>query len=244
MMESCLTHVGALLVPSRFAMEQHRAAGVDRPMYLHPHFVDSFVDANAPSSTRADEPFFLYVGRLEKLKGVQDLIELFRGYREAKLRIVGAGTYESELRRQSSGLDHVEFLGARHPSAISRLYREAIAVLVPSLCYETFGLTAAEALAQATPIIVRRIGALSEIIEQSSAGYSFETMEECRDAMERLKNDADHRDWLGRRGRATAARLWSVEVHLKRYLEIVEELKLGRERAGHDSAEGPCLDTF
>jgi hypothetical protein len=69
-------------------------------------------------------------------------------------------------------------------------------------------------------------------------------MEECRDAMERLRNDAHHRDELGRRGRLAAARLWSVEAHLNRYLQIVEELKPGIERSRGDSSERPHLATF
>src|SRR5256885_16967485 len=64
--------------------------------------------------------------------------------------------YESSLREQAQGLKHVRFLGTVHSSEISELYRGAIAVLVPSLCYETFGLVAAEAFAHGTPVIARR----------------------------------------------------------------------------------------
>jgi hypothetical protein len=75
----------------------------------------------------------------------------------------------------------VRFLGTVHSSEIGELYRGAIAVLVPSLYYETFGLIAAEAFAHGTPAIARRIGALAEIVEQSGSGRLFATLEQCRD---------------------------------------------------------------
>lgn len=227
-----LRHVDRILVPSRFALEQHRAQGVDRPLVHLPYFIPAppAIDAPVPPAV-PDGPFFLYVGRLEKLKGVQDVLRLFADYREADLVIVGAGSYEATLREQARGLPHVRFLAKVHPAALAAIYRKAVAVLVPSLCYETFGLTAAEAMSHGTPAIVRRIGALAENIEQSGGGLSFTTLEECREAMERLRTQPALREELGRRGADAVRTLWSVDTHLARYLEIVAEVR--EEKEGH-----------
>jgi glycosyltransferase involved in cell wall biosynthesis len=37
------------------------------------------------------EPYFLFVGRLEKIKGLQTLIPVFRDYNKARLLIAGTG---------------------------------------------------------------------------------------------------------------------------------------------------------
>jgi glycosyltransferase involved in cell wall biosynthesis len=215
-----MEYVDCLLVPSKFAMERHRKAGIDRPMVHLPHFVPEVKEEGGEVSEEG--PYFLYVGRLEKLKGVHDLIRLFAGYRAARLLIVGEGTYGDELRQQAKDLSHVKFLGKIHPSKLAGLYRGAVAVLVPSLCYETFGLTAAEALMHGTPAIVRRIGALTEIVEQTGGGFAFGTLDECREAMERLRTDGELRREVGARGREAAAGLWSPASHLQQYLGIVE----------------------
>jgi len=222
-----LRHVDRILVPSRFALEQHRSQGIARPLVHLPYFIPSPVPAgDAPVGlTLPGRPFFLYVGRLEKLKGVQDMLRLFADYREADLVIVGAGSYEETLRDQARGLPHVRFLAKVHPAALAAIYRRAVAVLVPSLCYETFGLTAAEAMAHGTPAIVRRIGALAENIDQSGGGLSFSTLEECRAAMERLRTEPALRDELGRRGAEAVRTRWSVQAHLAQYLEIVAEVR-------------------
>jgi glycosyltransferase involved in cell wall biosynthesis len=225
----CLREIDCLLAPSRFAQEKLRTDGVRCPMTVLPHFVPA-----PPAQTEARphlneaRPYFLFVGRLEKLKGVQDLIRVFAGYRDADLVIAGNGDYASSLHKQAQGLTHVRFLGTVRSSEISELYRSAIAVLVPSLCYETFGLIAAEAFAHGTPVIARRIGALTEIVEQSGGGRLFDTLEQCRDEMERLQTEPGVRDHLGRRGRNAVDQNWTVEIHLAQYLQIAESLITAR----------------
>jgi glycosyltransferase involved in cell wall biosynthesis len=233
LVEHCLREIDCLLLPSRFAMERHRAEGTKCRMIVLPNYVP-LPEELTETQVRPNEgrPFFLFVGRLEKLKGVQDLICLFRSYREASLLIVGDGDYSATLREQARGLEHVRFLGKVHPSKIGDLYRGAVAVLAPSLCYEVFGLIAAEALAHRTPVIARRIGALEEIVQQSGGGFLFNTLQECREAMERLRVDPDLRTTLGTRGRRAVEENWTAEVHLDRYLKLVHSLLAERTEAG------------
>ena len=221
----CLGAVDCLLMPSRFARDQHRALGIDRPMAVLPHFVPRPAAEDPPLPAAPERPFFLYTGRLEKLKGVQDLLALFADYRDADLVIAGDGSYAGVLRRQAKELPHVRWAGALHPAQLSGLYRRAIALLAPSLCYETFGLTVAEAFAHGTPAIVRRHGALTELIDETGAGLAFRTRQECRQAMERLSSDAQLRASMGERGRDAARRLWSVTVHLERYFQLIEPFR-------------------
>ena len=225
---AALDEVDALLMPSAFALERHREQGIDRPMHLLPHFVP-LPEGGVPRA-RAGRPYFLYAGRLEKLKGVSDLVDVFAGYDAADLLIAGDGSSADELRRQAAALPHVRFLGPLHPSALETLYREAVALVVPSRCYETFGLTAVEALSHGTPVIVRRIGALTEIVDQSGAGFAFTTAAECRAAMETLRTDGALRDAMGARGIAAVRERWSQPAHLDRYLGIVEDARAARGR--------------
>ena len=227
---ACLAEVDALLMPSAFALEQHRDQGIDRPMHVLPHFVpDPIPEGPAVGPAVAPgRPYFLYVGRLERLKGVEDLVRIFSTYDAADLVVVGQGSRGEELRRQAADLPHVRFMGPVHPSRLGPLYEGALALIAPSLCYETFGLAAAEALMHGTPVIVRRIGALTEIVDLSGGGFTFSTAEECRAAMERLRSDPALRAALGGRGRRAAQELWSRQAHLDRYLGIVESALAAR----------------
>lgn len=224
LLKRCVAEVDMFLMPSRFALERHRADGLDRPMTVLPNFVPDAPVAAGDSADGIDGPYFLYVGRLEKLKGVQDLITLFADYDEAQLVIVGSGDYGETLRAQAAGLSHVRFMGQVHPTGLGSLYRNAVALLMPSLCYELAPLVPVEAFAQGTPAIVRRLGAMPEIVEQSDAGLCFETLEQCRQAMETLRTQPELRNTLGQAGRAAREREWSEEVHMQRYLGIVDTM--------------------
>ncbi len=140
------------------------------------------------------------------------------------LRIAGSGRYETKLRQMAAGLSNVEFLGQVPPARVAELYREALAVIVPSLCYEVFGLAPAEALANGVPVIVRRIGALTELIEESGGGLLFGSPAELRAAMQQLQASPALRAELGERGRRAALERWTEDVHLDRYLALVSKL--------------------
>ena len=169
LLERAVKHVDLFLSPSRFTFEAHRAVG-------SPHRCATCRTScrRTPSEQVVTEggsrPYFLYVGRLERLKGVQVLIDAFRHYRQADLLIVGEGTMGAELRRRAEGLDHVRFLGRLHPSELAQLYDGAVALVVPSIGYEVFGIVALEAFARRKPAIAHDLGALTEVIEDSAAG--------------------------------------------------------------------------
>ena len=165
------------------------------------------------------------MGRLVKLKGVQTLIEAFRRYDSADLLIAGDGVYGDELRRQAEGLEHVRFLGRVHPRELHALYAIALAALVPSLVYETFGLTGLEAFAQRTPVVAHDHGAVGELVHESGGGLSFRSVDQLVDALGRMQSEPALRHELGERGYATYRRLWTAEPHLDGYFGAIEEAR-------------------
>ena len=167
------------------------------------------------------------------------LVERFRSYREADLLIVGDGNYRAELERQAAGLDHVRFLGQVHPAELPALYAGAVAVLVPSIGYEVFGIVILEGFAQRTPAIVHDLGALPEIVEEAGGGLVYRTPAELVEALESLRANRALRDELGARGHDAWRRLWSESQHLDAYFEAIEEAH-ARHRATSADEAGPA----
>jgi glycosyltransferase involved in cell wall biosynthesis len=161
---------------------------------------------------------------------VQVLVEAFRPYREAELLVVGEGEYRAELERQAAGLAHVHFLGKVHPSELPPLYAGAVALLVPSIGFEVFGIVILEGFAQRTPAIVHNLGALPEVVEEAGGGLVYRTPAELVDALEALRTDPGRRQALGGAGHDALVRLWSEEAHLESYFALIEEARrLGEE---------------
>ena len=228
LLERSVENVDLFLSPSRFTMEAHRSRGFTAPMRHLPYFYAGEEAEPAADVEAQERRFFLYVGRLERLKGVQVLIDVFREYRDADLVIVGEGTEAEALRRQAAGLDHVKFLGRLHPSQLGGLYENAVALLVPSIGYEVFGIVALEAFARKTPAIAHDLGALTEVIDDSGGGLLYRTSAELQAAMERLLAEPELRRRFGESGHDAWGRLWSEDVHVARYYEAIDEARAGR----------------
>ena len=180
------------------------------------------------------------MGRLERLKGVQTLIEAFRRYDAADLIVVGEGTYGDELRRRAAGLTHVRFLGRLPTDALRHHYAGALALLAPSVGYETFGMTTIEAFAERTPAIVRDLGALPEVVHESGGGFIYRTQSELLEALETLRSNPRLRGELGERGYHAFRERWSPEPHLRAYFELIDEaaeLRPGGRRALRDGRD-------
>jgi glycosyltransferase involved in cell wall biosynthesis len=225
-----LPEVDLFLAPSRSAIRQHERRGFPYPIRYLPLFIplDGEAAASAggpPAGEREGREYFLFVGRLVKLKGAQTLIDVFRTYDAADLLIAGDGVFEEELRRRAQGLGHVRFLGRVHSEALRDLYAGAVAVLVPSLAYETFGLIALEAFGVRTPVIARDHGAVGELVRESGGGLVYRSEEELVDAMEQLRTDGRRRDELGSLGHEAAVGRWSEEAHLESYFAAIEEAR-------------------
>jgi glycosyltransferase involved in cell wall biosynthesis len=231
-----LSNVDLFLSPSESTIEQHRRRGFTYPMRHLPYFLpmsEALGGSGAEQLGHAvpvERPYFLFVGRLVKLKGVQTLIEAFRRYAAADLLIAGDGAYDEELRRRASGYSHIRFLGRVHPTALQSLYEGAIAVLIPSLVYETFGVIALEALARRTPVIANDLGAVAEVVEKSGGGLVYRTGDELVEAMEALRRDPARRRELGERGYESYLEHWSEEPHLDAYFAAIDEARVLKER--------------
>ena len=155
-----------------------------------------------------------------------------RHYEKAELWVIGTGGYESVLRRMARGSPNIKFLGQQSGERLQSLYHDAIALIVPSLWYEVFGIVILEAFALATPVIVRKRGGMPKIIEESGGGVVFETEGELLESMERLLLDRNLREGMGRRGYEALQKKWRAEVHIKQYLELIDEIAAARKKPG------------
>lgn len=116
------------------------------------------------------EKILLYVGRLEEYKGVQYIIQSLPELQEFRLRIVGKGPYEAELRSMAKSLKvegRVEWLKDLSRKELLECYADADIFLMLS-SHEAYGITVAEALAAGTPCVVAKGSALEEFIDGKS----------------------------------------------------------------------------
>lgn len=231
MLERNLEHVDTFIAASEFSRDKHREFGFPREMEVVPNFLSDPDSQQAQTAERPHpRPYFLFAGRLEKIKGAQDVIAAFRDYTDADLLIAGAGSYRADLEALSNSAASVKFLDHLNEQELRRYYRGAVAVIVPSLCFEAFSLVPIEAFRESTPVIVRRLGPLPELIEQSHGGELFSDQAELLAAMRRIQNDPEHRSRLGLAGYRAYLERWSASVVVPGFLAIVRKAAERRHR--------------
>jgi D-inositol-3-phosphate glycosyltransferase len=158
---------------------------------------------------------FLYVGRIESLKGVDLLVqtaahlEIPQGVR---VLVVGGDDGQNQeverLRQLAQDLDVadvVDFVGRVDQEELPVYYSAADVCVVPSF-YESFGLAALESMACGTPVVASRVGGLSTIIEHGHTGYlkSWRCPEAFANSLEMITSSKSLLESMGQAARRRA----------------------------------------
>jgi len=221
LLERNLHHVDRFIAKSAFSKAKHAAFGFAPDMTVVPYFLPDLAQDDSPPY-QPEKPYLLFVGRLEKIKGLQDVIPAFAGSEGPDLVIVGSGTYEGALRALAAGMPRVKFVGAVPSDRVSAYYRGAEALIVPSVCYETFGIILIEAFRLGTPVLARNIGPFPEIAGKGG-GLLFKDSEELVSLVSRLDEDRELRERLRLDARQSFEKYWREDVVIAQYLDVVRD---------------------
>jgi D-inositol-3-phosphate glycosyltransferase len=178
-----------------------------------------------------DERLLLFVGRLERLKGVDVAIDALallrdRRHQDVRLLILGedarAGSVregdESEKERLKAlaahhGLrDHVDFIGSVAHHELPYFYGAADVCVMPSYS-ESFGLVGLEAQACARPVVGSNVSGLRSVVRDEVSGYLIDGHDPAlyAERIGRLLDEPELAQQMGRRGRLLAQRFsWSL----------------------------------
>jgi glycosyltransferase involved in cell wall biosynthesis len=164
-------HVARYIALTEFARAKFIEGGIDpEKVVIKPNFV---TPDPGPGSGTGD--YVLFVGRLSEEKGIDTLLRTWQTARPAiKLRIIGKGPLEQQVREAAASNHMIDYLGPKSPDEVYAAMGDAKALIFSSVWYETFGLTIVEAMMKGTPIIASRIGSPGELVEDRRTGLHFE----------------------------------------------------------------------
>lgn len=118
---------------------------------------------------------FIFVGRLEALKGIEVLFEAWKLMADDApgLIVCGRGPLDNWCRQHSQGL-RIEMKGYVENSTLRKLISQSSALILPTLLYEGFPMTIVEAFSVGTPVICSDIGNAGSLVEDGVTGWKFE----------------------------------------------------------------------
>jgi glycosyltransferase involved in cell wall biosynthesis len=171
-----------------------------------------------------------YVGRLERHKGVDVLLDAIAAVGDSTATVVGDGperaALEEHCRRLGLGL-RVTFVRHAPQADLPDQYRSFDVLAVPSLetptWIEQFGRVAVEAMASGVPVVASNSGSLPEVIGDAGVLVPAGDVHALAGALESLANDSAERRRLGAIGRERVTR-YSWPNIAARQLELYREM--------------------
>lgn len=216
--------VDKYIVLTEFAKTKFIQGGLPpERIVVKPNFV-----APDPKVGTGKRKYLLYVGRLSVEKGLDVLLNAWKQLdRQIPLKIVGDGPLSKQVIEATQQSSNIEWLGRKPVEEVYQIMGEAIAVIIPSKWYETFGRVATEAFAKGTPVIASNLGAIAELIEGDRIGLNFQSGD-ALDLANKVKWILEHPDELSAMG--TAARQefeakYTADINYQQLIAIYHSLK-------------------
>ncbi len=164
---------------------------------------------------------FLYIGRIEEIKGIRTLIDAFDREGMPNLVLCGNGSDLEFFKGQTKHANVIYNGFCSKEQLISELSK-SIALIVPSNWYEGFPMTIAEAMSMGVPVIARNIGNLPFIVKNGVNGSTFNNEEELAGIVSNLLCDCYLRNKLSLGAKKYAEDELSPEMNYKRLISIYE----------------------
>lgn len=219
-------HIAAFLSPSLFLKELHEQQGFTRPIIYLPNMIGSSNKGHKEQNGGGSD-YFLFVGRVELVKGVQEIIPSFRTGAFGKLLIAGDGTYRDKLERLAGGSPYIEFMGFLDQNKLRELYSKALATIVPSIWYDNQPTVILESFSQGVPVVSHNLAGHGELTKLSKGGLVYSNRAELEAALQQLHENTSLRERLGASGRSYVMCRHTAEVHLRNYMSIIKHLRDG-----------------
>ena len=218
------------ICPSAKLADLLQKSGFKNVVFL-PYFSDL-----APSQSELKQnysPEFLYVGRLTLAKGVDYLLKAFKitlnQLPNLKLKIVGDGEEKDNLIKLAEKLNltkAISFTGAVERERLSTFYQNCLAVVIPSVWQEMFGLVALEAMSFGKPIVAFNSGALSEVVHDGVNGFlvkKFDVRALAAKMVELVQSPTLARK-LGQNGQRFLRENFAKQMHLIKIVDLYKSL--------------------
>lgn len=225
-------YIDRFLYVSHFCEEKHMQYDKkflpEKSVVLY-NFSNSDVLKCKNSTLDTFDNYYLYYGRLSFEKGIPTLIDAFSKYTDLKLKVVGTGPLDEQLKSKCRNINanNIEFLGFKTGAELYNLIANAKFVCVPSEWYENNPMTIVESYSLRTPVIGAAIGGITEIVVDGKTGFTFESgnVESLCAAIDKtLSVDKDTYKSMKQHAEDFASENFNPEKYCQKLIEIYKAL--------------------
>ena len=172
-----------VISPSKWLLQVYTAGGFfqESKKKVLPNPIMVFdLDIQEKEKEFSDELRLLYIGQIEKHKGVLWLIKVFKKFKNdnVSLNIVGGGLAMVEAQKLAENDERIHFEGLVEQKELGRIFGGSDLCIVPSLCFENSPSVIYESLYYSVPVVASQIGGVGELIQIGKNGFTFEPKNE------------------------------------------------------------------
>ena len=217
-------NIDVFLAPSNFMKNKLIQYGsLDETKIKH---VPLFIPDTHFQLSSENEDYFLFFGRLEKIKGIFPLLEAAKRLDAIKIKI--AGPVDPIFLKKISPLfsDNIEYVGMKQGEELKKLICGCQAVLFPSLTYENQPFSILEAFGMGKPVIASCLGGMQELITHMERGLLISpgAVDELVEAIRFINNNPALAKDMGINAYHYALENHSPEKHYRDLLKIYQDL--------------------
>ena len=166
-------------------------------IYVKPNFVEK-----RDKVETVLEDYFVYIGRLDEIKGINFLIEAWKEIDEnIDLYVIGTGPEEEKVKKfiEENNIKNIKLLGFMQREEAFEIIQKSRAIIVPSKWYEGFPMTIAESFSLGIPVIGSKVGNIQSIIGDKYNGvlFNLNNREELKDVVENIFYNKQKNKLLG-----------------------------------------------
>ena len=163
-----LKKIDRIIVLTEFQRNKLLSLGIDNTkLSIKPNFIEI---KKGKINNKIDNQY-VFVGRLEKSKGIFVLLKIWRKLPSWYKLVVIGNSEDLENIDEKYHSDNIIFKGKLDQNETRKIIQKSKYLIHPSLCYETFGLTLIEAFSLGTPVIGLNVGTRREMIINEWNGF-------------------------------------------------------------------------
>lgn len=216
--------IDAFVVPSEFTCAKLNTYGIPLEKLNH---IPTFFSLKGTDPLVSYEPFMLYVGRLEKQKGLMTLVRAFKGT-PYMLKIIGFSSdgYEDELKTYVGENSNIQFLGKMDFQQIVPYLRSCLCTVVPSEWYDNFPNSLIESYAYRKAVVATDFGSLKEMVEDGETGLKFKygDVDDLRTKIQYMFEHTEDARRMGENGYQLIRTKYSPSSHYNQLMEVFKKV--------------------
>ena len=217
--------IDAFVVPSEFTLKKLNEYGISQEKLNH---IPTFFNLKEVNPLVEYKPFVLFVGRIEKQKGLMTLVKAFENL-PYNLKIIGFSNdgYEDELKKELEGKKHnIEFLGRKSFEEIVPYLKSCLCTVTPSEWYDNFPNVVLESYAFKKAVIATDFGSLQYMIEDGKTGLKFKyaNVGDFREKIQWMFEHVEEAQKIGEAGYRLIETKYSPQTHYETLITLFNKV--------------------